>query len=71
MCQRTQGRGDLNQFTFIPEHAFGVMQIHNVRWNLAKKGVGFDREVRIFEVCHPPRAKQALETDILISAVLP
>jgi uncharacterized protein (DUF302 family) len=55
----------------VAEHKFGVMHVHNVRQTLANKGVEFDREVRIFDVCNPYRAKQVLETNILISAVLP
>ena len=55
----------------VAEHKFGVMHVHDVRQTLANKGVELDREVRIFDVCNPHSAKQVLETNILISAVLP
>jgi len=55
----------------VAEHRFGILHVHNVRETLAKKGVPFDREVRIFDVCHPQRAKQVLENNPLMSAALP
>ncbi len=55
----------------IAEHRFGVLHVHNVRQTLANKGVSLDREVRIFDVCNPQRAKQVLDKDPLISAALP
>lgn len=55
----------------VAEHHFGVMHVHNVRQTLANKGVQFDREVRIFDICNPHRAKQVLEKDPLMSAALP
>ena len=38
---------------------------------MAKKGVQFDRECRIFEVCNPHRAKEVLEKNMEISTALP
>ncbi len=55
----------------IAEHRFGILHVHNVRQTLATKGVQFDREVRIFDVCNPQRAKQVLEKDPRMSAALP
>lgn len=55
----------------ITEHHFGILHVHNVRETLSKKGVSFDRDVRIFDVCNPQRAKQVLEKNPLMSAALP
>jgi uncharacterized protein (DUF302 family) len=55
----------------VTEHRFGILHVHDVRQTLAKKGVPFDREVRIFDVCNPQRAKQVLEKSPLMSAALP
>ena len=35
---------------------FGVMQVHDLRGTMAKKGVPFDRECLVFEVCQPQQA---------------
>ena len=55
----------------VAAHHFGILQVHDVRQTLAKKGVALDREVRIFDVCNPQRAKQVLEANPLAAAALP
>lgn len=55
----------------IAAHRFGILHVHNVRQTLADKGVRFDREVRIYDVCNPQRAKQVLDQNPLMSAALP
>jgi uncharacterized protein (DUF302 family) len=36
----------------VQANHFGVMQVHNLKETMAKKGVEFGRECLIFEVCH-------------------
>lgn len=55
----------------IADHRFGVLHIHDVRPTLAKKGVVLDRDLRIYDVCNPQRAKQLLDQNMLVSAALP
>jgi uncharacterized protein (DUF302 family) len=50
---------------------FGVMQVHNLKETMAKKGVAFDRECLIFEVCQPQQAKKVLDQNMSISTALP
>ena len=50
---------------------FGVMQIHNLKETMTKKGVAFERECRIFEVCQPQQAKKVLDQDMSVSTALP
>ncbi len=45
------------------EH-FGVMQVHNLKETMIKKGVEFARECLIFEVCQPQQAKKVLDENI-------
>lgn len=52
-------------------HKFGVMTVHNLKETMKKKGVEFDRECRIFEVCNPHQAKRVLEKNMQISTALP
>ncbi len=52
-------------------HKFGVMTVHNLKETMKKKGVEFDRECRIFEVCNPHQAKRVLEKKMEISTALP
>ena len=53
------------------EHKFGVMTVHNLKETMKKKGVEFEKECRIFEVCNPHQAKRVLENDMKISTALP
>ncbi len=52
-------------------HQFGVMTVHNLKETMKKKGVTFNRECRIFEVCNPHQAKKVLERNMEISTALP
>ena len=45
----------------VTKRKFGVMSVHNLKETMAKKGVEFDQECRIFEVCNPHQAKKVLE----------
>lgn len=55
----------------VTNHKFGVMAVHNLKDTMQKKGVEFDRECRIFEVCNPQQAKRVLEKNMKISTALP
>ena len=49
----------------------GVLGVHDLKETMAKKGVQFQRECRIFEVCNPHQAKKVLEANLEISTALP
>ncbi len=53
------------------DHKFGVMTVHNLKETMKKKGVEFEKECRIFEVCNPHQAKKVLEKNMEISTALP
>lgn len=55
----------------VPANHFGVMQVHNLKESLTKKGVEFTRECLVFEVCQPQQAKKVLEQNMSISTALP
>ena len=55
----------------VQANRFGVMQVHNLRETMTKKGVDFGRECLIFEVCQPQQAKKVLEENMSISTMLP
>jgi uncharacterized protein (DUF302 family) len=52
-------------------HHFGVMHVHNLKETMAKKGVEFGHECRIFEVCQPQQAKKVLDENMSVSTALP
>jgi uncharacterized protein (DUF302 family) len=55
----------------VQANHFGVMQVHNLKETLAKKGVEFGHECLIFEVCQPQQAKKVLDQNMSVSTALP
>jgi uncharacterized protein (DUF302 family) len=55
----------------VQANHFGVMQVHNLKETMAKKGVEFERECLIFEVCQPQQAKKVLDQNMSVSTALP
>jgi len=53
------------------KHKFGVLGTHNLKEKMEGKGVPFDRECRVYEVCNPQQAQSILVGDITVSAALP
>jgi uncharacterized protein (DUF302 family) len=52
-------------------HQFGIITVHNLKETMAKKGVEFDGECLVYEVCNPHQAKKVLEANGAVSTALP
>ena len=57
--------------TAAKKHDFGVVTTHNMREMMKKKGVEFERDVFVVEVCNAYYAKTVLNEDVSISTALP
>jgi len=55
----------------VQANHFGVMQVHNLKETMEKKGVEFGHECLIFEVCQPEQAKKVLDQNMSVSTALP
>jgi uncharacterized protein (DUF302 family) len=55
----------------VQANHFGVMQVHNLKETMTKKGVEFARECLIFEVCQPQQAQKVLDQNMSVSTALP
>lgn len=55
----------------VTNNKFGVLHIHNIKETLNSKGVPFEHECRIFEVCNPQQAKKVLDVDMSMNMALP
>ncbi len=53
------------------ENQFGVLGLHNLKEKMNAKGVAFERECQVVEVCNPAQAKKVLTANIAISTALP
>lgn len=52
-------------------HQFGVIAIHDLKATMAKKGVDYEGECMVYEVCNPHQARKILEANGAISTALP
>ena len=55
----------------VKRHGFGVLHIHDLGATLRGKGIAFDEECRIFEVCNPGQAAKVLSADMRLNMALP
>ncbi|MFC5434981.1 DUF302 domain-containing protein [Rhodanobacter umsongensis] len=55
----------------VRRHGFGVLHVHDIGATLRGKGVPFERECKVFEVCNPQQAAKVMETDMRLNMALP
>lgn len=55
----------------VKKHGFGVLHVHDLGATLRSKGIKFDEECKIFEVCNPSQAAKVLFADMRLNMVLP
>ena len=50
---------------------FGVLHVHDLGGTLRSKGISFEEECKIFEICNPAQAAKVLATDMRLNMALP
>lgn len=55
----------------VQRHGFGVLHVHDLGATLRSKGIAFDKECKVFEVCNPIQAAKVLSTDMRLNMALP
>ena len=55
----------------VKRHGFGVLHIHDLGITLRSKGIAFDEQCKVFEVCNPGQAAKVLSTDMRLNMALP
>ena len=55
----------------VKKHGFGVLHVHDLGGTLRSKGIAFEEQCKIFEVCNPVQAAKVLATDMRLNMVLP
>ncbi len=53
------------------DNNFGVLHIHNLGETLRSKGIKFDEECKVFEVCNPGQAVKVMSVDMRLNMALP
>ena len=55
----------------VTRHGFGVLHVHDLGTTLRGKGIAFDEECKVFEVCNPGHAAKVLAADMRLNMALP
>jgi uncharacterized protein (DUF302 family) len=55
----------------VVRNKFGVLHVHDLGATLRSKGIAFDQECKVFEVCNPAQAAKVLAADMRLNMALP
>lgn len=55
----------------VLRHGFGVLHVHDLGATLRSKGLAFEEECKVFEVCNPAQAAKVLSIDMRLNMALP
>ena len=55
----------------VLSHGFGVLHVHDLGATLRSKGLAFEEECKVFEVCNPLQAAKVLSVDMRLNMALP
>ncbi|MBK8970130.1 MAG: DUF302 domain-containing protein [Hahellaceae bacterium] len=50
---------------------FGVLHVHDLGNTLRSKGIDFQEQCKVFEVCNPQQASRVLSVDMRLNMALP
>ena len=64
-----QASADLEQA--VKRLGFGVLHVHDLAATLRSKGIAFEEQCKVFEVCNPLQASKVLSTDMRLNMALP
>jgi uncharacterized protein (DUF302 family) len=55
----------------VLRNKFGVLHVHDLGATLRSKGIAFEQECKVFEVCNPAQAAKVLAADMRLNMALP
>ena len=64
-----QASADLD--SAVKRNGFGVLHVHDLGSTLRSKGIEFEEQCKVFEVCNPVQAAKVLSTDMRLNMALP
>ena len=64
-----QASADLD--SAVKRHNFGVLNVHDLGSTLRSKGIAFDEQCKVFEICNPGQAAKVLSADMRLNMALP
>jgi uncharacterized protein (DUF302 family) len=64
-----QASADLD--SAVGRNGFGVLHVHDLGATLRSKGIDFEEQCKVFEVCNPVQAAKVLSMDMRLNMALP
>lgn len=55
----------------VKHFGFGVLYVHDLASALRSKGIAFEEQCKVFEVCNPQQAAKVLSADMRLNMALP
>ena len=55
----------------VKANGFGVLYVHDLGATLKSKGIDFDNQCKVFEICNPQQAAKVLTIDMRLNMALP
>ena len=55
----------------VKRHGFSVLHVHDLGATLRSKGITFNEQCKVFEVCNAPQAAKVLAIDMRLNMALP
>ena len=55
----------------VKDHGFGVLHVHDLGATLRSKGIAFDEQCKVFEICNPAQAARVMSLDMRLNMALP
>jgi uncharacterized protein (DUF302 family) len=65
----SQASADLS--SAVVRLGFGVLHVHDLGTTLRSKGIAFNEDCKVFEVCNPGQAAKVLSADMRLNMALP
>jgi len=65
------GQASADLESAVKHHGFGVLHVHALGDTLRSKGIAFEEECNVFEVCNPAQAARVLSADMRLNMALP
>jgi len=69
--EKTFDEASIDLDAAVKRHNFGVLHVHDLGSTLRSKGIAFEEQCKVFEVCNPAQAAKVLSTDMRLNMALP
>lgn len=57
--------------TAVTRNGFGILHIHDLGTTLRSKGLEFEEQCKVFEICNPAQAAKVMSLDMRLNMALP